>query len=477
MYLRNLIGVAIGLLLSTLLTEVGYTNDECVDHSALKTTSDVSKLAKTIDYIGANHKVAKPGKNITRFGTTLGKSCSANGPEQTKAYVERLNQALAITFRQLDLCKKVFRFQELDDAIALLRRANVECASSGNYQTSGGTADLNSKVGLQVTIEINPSNMANNVRVLAHLLFHEVLHYLPANNKDLSIHNKAKSRNFDGCLDSVFDDRIYFIQSSCFPSIGLKYDTFNDKDGGLFLSKTPPFKCTGLCEKAFSTIPSEHDKETIYKSTSAIPYSKNQVKATCDRIRNTGERQRKYLAYRDDLMMGWSKSHDLIIGKSFPVYKDTRMALHKVLDKLAALVNEAATKENQELSDTLVSQKLLLEKKLKELRSNNKISDPDFFEFMDDFRSAADIAADTVTSKASEKDIALLKIGRIKSKIALKLQSVCPESKHPTHTWYFICSNKGDVVLSQIAAYEAKLQELTANDVLIQNLFENKEFD
>lgn len=296
--------------------------------------SEVAAWAEQADTLGSvTEKDFKPHDkslklvSLGKLGAQVSESCfrgmsAADRAETLKVFERGLAHALA----QVGRCYSEFRFQELSGLVSILRRLVISCEQMnpafGAYVQEGqfGLKLFNSRKTVLSSflhvwpVKYNAKNFnkgADPARIGA-ALFHEALHYTPANHREWHGEVGVTKGQF-GCQNTRYEDRMFFITATCHP---------NDPDGVLFLTgadhtaeKTklgPAAQCKNVCEAALGPAQLREGKDCHYCGGTggvteliskkfigaplvALPYPKSQIESTCAKVRAYSQRRRDYL--------------------------------------------------------------------------------------------------------------------------------------------------------------------------------------
>jgi len=312
----------LAILIYLLPFQISFADDlkTCSLPSANATIQQISDWAKVIDYIGKDTQLKKPSEDeygSPLFGSIIGKSCFSgkwNQPIARSLFIDRFEKMLAYTMAQVGRCYQKIGFTELSNVIPILRRTRFECEKIEGGATMRNALvrpkpfvipslySVNTNYDHEYKIIIDPEAfLEHSIETLAARLTHEALHSTAANN--LADHNGAfKDKNAAGCTNSLFEDRIYFIEGACFPlshNGHLFYLGLNvPKQPGDIPSQAgaPAMLCPDVCQKALTHV---DDLNAFYKggatkttdllssvgpSLLAKPYSPSEVKIICAKL-------------------------------------------------------------------------------------------------------------------------------------------------------------------------------------------------
>ncbi|HAZ13405.1 MAG: hypothetical protein A2X86_14725 [Bdellovibrionales bacterium GWA2_49_15] len=242
-------------------------------------------------------------------GSVLDQSCftgelSGRRAELTRILRESVEQA-QIRLRQ---CARNFGLWEPSEASDALDRTRINCFVAGSPLTAGAMDRVNRcSVGdprfsaravgrYSLSMAVFPETPTNpkdqtiftaSVDENASFIAHEAMHVLAANNT--SWHNDPRTHSSTGCANSIFEDRIYFLQAVCFPDSNYGRLMRDPTDGIL--------NCPQVCQNALTHVdaatieiftPVERPDATgiFGPSLVAIPYGRDRAPGICQRIRD-----------------------------------------------------------------------------------------------------------------------------------------------------------------------------------------------
>lgn len=289
-------------------------------------TDDFKRWAGVVDYLHDKARRAKErdGDVVLPFGPVVAENCLA-GPWKTKAkaVLDLLTKTLSRALEQSYRCDKALGIWMAADVVTVLRRARISCEDLpfplkmmnrySRYQPM--IAPLNAtktsfnhsylieidRRYIEETLTSPPEQSKRNLESFSASFFHEALHST-ANNSANDTHANVGGESGKFCKRSVFKDRIYFLESVCFPGSLI----------GSYLENTLP-SCPEVCETAFTrTIPSAAKLKgqgslfipgvegAIGADLNAQPLKKREARALCRRIRASKTKAKELKAELSD---------------------------------------------------------------------------------------------------------------------------------------------------------------------------------
>jgi hypothetical protein len=245
----------------------------------------------------------KEGLHRTAQGLMVHHTCFKDVDEARKnEMLSRLEQTLSYMSVQTDRCHTLFGDENhLDDFKRIpdfLSRTVLRCrpqvgamALTQAYRTKAQeVVDVGGLPLALITVNMDYGNFLANPlyafdrrgEELASILAHEALHGLSRNYQPWHNHFKTEGKKFEGCADSIFEDRIYLLQAACFPRSSVGED-FYFKGAA---------KCENLCRKALHFRFDRSDRTT---ALAPLPndektYDERFVNESCGRMKAVSER-------------------------------------------------------------------------------------------------------------------------------------------------------------------------------------------
>ena len=328
--------------------------------SACATPESFDELVTWINKVDTQVLKSKnkpPAKDdyVSSLGFVVRGSCFAGKrAEKKQEIIKKFENALAFVLQQTSRCYKNFGFPQLVSVPSLLKTIEFICAESN--EEHGARAHVRpdqtlvrvpthklfdytdfhaNSLGLR-RVEINIKNnqdLTETTETYAGLLFHELLHFTPSHNR--AWHESAQRRP-ENCTESIFADRIYFLQSACFPlaDYGLRFWGGWINEGaaeGKEKWKLPSaiLDCKNLCERGLGETDSMESilktspwMKNIYKTNNLVvgkPLPRQYIKTTCASIHEAAVFRKKYQLDREEL------ANFRFVQKVKPLIKDYRL--------------------------------------------------------------------------------------------------------------------------------------------------------
>jgi len=255
---------------------------------------EIITWAKNMDNLGHKYlRSPQPGEVQTEWGTVIDSSCLAGDREKK---LERINGLIKVTLQKASRCRSKYSFPELSNIISTMRRTKIICSTDVGLASavqiySEGKKTKSARREKSYVMNLNPQILERDEAYedATSVFFHEMLHFEQTCNRHW--HNNANTTKTDICsIPNLFDDRVYFIHSACFPESiwgELFYNQMTNPDKASCANRT--------CENALMTNDSESiagakkemesgfSYEDIYLS---IPYEKNLVEDICTKVIN-----------------------------------------------------------------------------------------------------------------------------------------------------------------------------------------------
>lgn len=302
--------------------------------------------------------------------------------------VEKVNELQALAIRQATRCKATYNSESLnkiiDDAIRYMKETKYTCVgnlNSGVAATAGITgfgkkktkqvriADIyqlgsvigSSPIAPNYTKGYNDSNHEG-----AAILFHESLHFTESDNTQW--HHHPRERNIYGCSDSLFEDRVYFIEAACFPLTPRGRELFIQKKGA---AKDPTTlysaaDCSNICKSAFQNVDTSKMKSLMAAlgrtSESAKPFTPGEVQNICQGVSEVRDFYRKFQR-PIDIQVSLSKNNEIPrqmanTTDNAKSVKDIESKVQEVA-KLTTLLRDAREKSDDLKSSSDIRQNLV----------------------------------------------------------------------------------------------------------------------
>ncbi|MCC7440272.1 MAG: hypothetical protein IT285_01480 [Bdellovibrionales bacterium] len=292
---------ALAALLSSLALPAASRADACPTPGSLADIERWSRATMTSSGDGT----------VLSNGTVVDRSCYEGLSQSAAALrLSRLEAAVRFSADQADGCHESFHIADPTNVRPTLARARISCGHLDggpegftNYGINHGwcpthqlfgpfrtTAHYDRSYGITLDDAADSTLESGDVTRLASLLFHESLHhYSNQRSWHNSVSEPGNTRSTNSCSNSVFEDRIYFLQAVCFPMAGM---------GSRFWDEgfsSAPASCAGLCESALTDAPDAATLSTVrrfYGSRAVLanPVSTPEARIVCGRIRATRER-------------------------------------------------------------------------------------------------------------------------------------------------------------------------------------------
>jgi hypothetical protein len=218
----------------------------------------IAQWSASVDKTGNSYlRVPRSGDYTLSSGTLLDANCFEGlNPHQRESLIEKFETVVNRVLIQGYRCEKALGLTSAGDALSILRRAKVDCKADNRadvgasnsifgrykpFQSPFSTVKTNTdkeyqfNVPAHVLVDTSDENLAG-------YLFHEALHSTANNNRQW--HNRVfeDGRDAWSCKSSIFEDRIYFMHSACFPQ----------SDYGKQLRRVIS-TCSEVCESALTT--------------------------------------------------------------------------------------------------------------------------------------------------------------------------------------------------------------------------------
>jgi hypothetical protein len=269
--------------------------------------------------------ILSPGDRRLSNGAVLDSSCEGSLPPQVAfhQFIADVETALALVSQQASRCSRLYGFGEVGSVPQILSRLRISCSNSLGARTVMSTRHLqpegllswnsaafqgNYEVAI-ATQELAPFWILSR-RDRASSFFHEVLHFLPTNNREW--HNQAFGSQgvYGSCSNSIFRDRVYFLQAACFPDTfaGRKYYSAAQRSSDNY---TAGVDCPGLCQSALTeSDPDVHERAFWMgdvRMYPAIPYRIGDAEVICSRIQGANRRYVAWQNYRKQNVRQWEE--------------------------------------------------------------------------------------------------------------------------------------------------------------------------
>ncbi|MGZ3696860.1 MAG: hypothetical protein ACXWP5_02100 [Bdellovibrionota bacterium] len=230
---------------------------------------------------------AQPGDFVTPIGSVIDHSCH----DHQQQIVGALNSAID----QVAQCYQQFKIFDLTYVIPKLRKTVIHCEplekdtfaqvdDHADFWRSSEWSEPKLVVKGTLPYSIYPMKVSTGLSAsdyaqeLPSFLVHEILHYVSNNRSWHAELKEFRRRSPTSCKHSVFEDRIYFIQSVCFPQSGW---------GRKFYEKGGAAHCKGVCRNAMTEVDrgvKSDFGDFLGSSIIARPYSKVQAGELCEKI-------------------------------------------------------------------------------------------------------------------------------------------------------------------------------------------------
>lgn len=239
-------------------------------------------------------------------GPIIDANC-VTGARKNKAdtTLKNLKTAIDKALIQAYRCDRALGLPAAGSSFSILRRARISCKNAAPH--IGAANDLFKRNLWYAPLTETKRNVDHSYQfivpphtidvkdfdsyIIASFLFHEGLHSTANNNHDEWHASAEKTGHTFGCANSLFEDRIYFIHSACFPN------TVHGKHLTNIMNK-----CPNVCESAFTkvnrktTFAAGSGSAAIYglsgnigPDLNARPLGRQEAKMLCNRITQTNE--------------------------------------------------------------------------------------------------------------------------------------------------------------------------------------------
>lgn len=266
--------------------------------------SATPEIVSEMDPLG-NKEIVPPQKNqkATQYGTLIESSCYQRKGRHAGTYeskvLKRFHDALGFALGGLVGCRSRFGFEETRQILSALRRTTIRCAvpsesSSLAYmsmdhgsQKAKGSASQKGllfhmtlfRFGNQKSTSVDETVGGQvSPEFLAATIAHEAMHAVGMDNTEW--HNNPVDRGKFGCHDSMFEDRIFFMEAVCFPKGMLGQN--------LFL-KGGSYSCPEVCLSALAS----HSDQSLTPPPGGLlarTYSRSEAEPYCKKIQEWGDR-------------------------------------------------------------------------------------------------------------------------------------------------------------------------------------------
>lgn len=267
---------------------------------------EVAKWAEEMDILGKS--AMRNGTVFTKFGNPIDESCYKGlSKEEWEKRLARMEAGIAHAVTQAQRCWSTLGFGSTTGIIPTLRRTKFNCSSNTKVAASASFSGVNAPT-YDHSYELNdwgPYMDKAPMDWVGSTLFHETLHWSVENNR--SYHNHTHTRNRSGCDKSLYEDRVYLLEASCFPNSDVGQEFYDDKKGAV--------NCPGVCEKAMT----ESDTNTLPWFQRAFQggsenlhggkYKPKEAEIICNRVRNV---QKNYKQSREDEKILKSRTKSLL---------------------------------------------------------------------------------------------------------------------------------------------------------------------
>jgi hypothetical protein len=282
----------------------------------------------------------KKGDYRSPLGFIIRRSCFS-GPRADKkeVIIKRYENMLGFMLQQVSRCYKLLGFPQIESIPSLLRVVELTCAarkggddaqsytepfqnfewkpSNKIFGLTGYSANSLGRREIEINID-EGRDLSAPIENLSSLLLHELLHFTASMNR--SWHDTwEQSHQEDGCENSLFEDRVYFLQAACFPQSGYglrlygKWKKTQIENGrSSWKVKSALLDCEGLCHKALGEVDSIEsfmkaypELRQIYK-VGKMQIAKSMHKKTreilCGRTHQVATTRKQYQLAREDIV-------------------------------------------------------------------------------------------------------------------------------------------------------------------------------